>query len=300
MERRGFPPFVIDVRRMAQSLIDGRGTNSPKPIGKHWIYRFLKHHPQLDARLARSYDAQRAKNEDPTIIVEWFERVKQIRIEYGINDLDTYNFDETGFAMGIAHPGASKVVIADTIGRATVIQPGDRRWTTVIECINAGGWALPPFIILEGKVHLEAWYRDNSHLPGDWAIAVSDNGWTTDEIGLKWIQHFDKHTKARTIGTYRLLILDGHGSHSTPEFDQYCTDNKIITLCMPPHSSHILQPLDVACFSPLKAAYSSLFKILHDRAYSTLIKQTFLPTIRKYDQLFTQNQLSSADFVPQA
>ena len=78
--------------------------------------------------------------------------------------------------MGIAHSEASKVVIVDIIGRAIVIQPGDRRWTTVIECINAGGWALPPFIILEGKVHLEAWYRDNSHLSSDWTIAVSDNG----------------------------------------------------------------------------------------------------------------------------
>ncbi len=148
------------------------------------------------------------------------------------------------------------------MGRATVIQPGDRRWSTVIECINALGWALPPFVILEGRVHLESWYRDNTGLPNGWAVAVSENGWTNDELGLRWIKHFDKWTKTRTVGTYRLLILDGHGSHSTPEFDQFCTDNKIITLCMPSHSSHILQPLDVACFGPLKTAYSRLIQNL--------------------------------------
>jgi hypothetical protein len=54
---------------------------------------------------------------------------------------------------------------------------------------------------------------------------------------------------------YRLLILDGHSSHATPEFDQFCKDNKIITLCMPPHTSHLLQPLDVGCYSPLKVVY---------------------------------------------
>ena len=54
MERRGFPPFIIDVRRMAQSLIHSRGSKPPKRVGKQWIYKFLKQHPQLDARLARS------------------------------------------------------------------------------------------------------------------------------------------------------------------------------------------------------------------------------------------------------
>ena len=67
---------------------------------------------------------QRAKNQDPKIISEWFQRVQQTRAQYGILDDDTYNFDETGFAMGIAQPGASKVVTAATVGRATVIQPG--------------------------------------------------------------------------------------------------------------------------------------------------------------------------------
>ena len=41
----------------------------------------------------------------------------------------------------------------------------------------------------------------------------------------------------------------------TPEFDIYCTEYKIVTICIPSHTSHLLQPLDVGCFSPLKAAY---------------------------------------------
>jgi hypothetical protein len=64
-------------------------------------------------------------------------------------------------------------------------------------------------------------------------------------LGLEWLKHFDKHTKARQVGSYRLLILDGHESHLNQEFKDYCLEHKILTLCMPPHSSHILQPLDV-------------------------------------------------------
>jgi len=59
---------------------------------------------------------------------------------------------------------------------------------------------------------------------------------------------------------YRLLILDGHGSHLTPEFDQICSDNDIIPICMPAHSSNYLQPLDVSVFAPLKKAYGKLVK----------------------------------------
>jgi DDE superfamily endonuclease len=259
MERRGFPPFLIDVTRMAQTIIDKRGSRIPaRRISDKWIYKFLDQHPELDKRLARNFDNQRAKTEDPKIINEWFQRVKQTKEEHGILDEDTYNFDETGVAIGIAHLGSSKVVTTEaTVGRASVIQPGDRKWVTIIECINAMGWTIPPYLILDGRIHLEYWYQVEG-LSKDWRIAVSDNGWTTNDLGFRWIQHFNKWTKDRTIGRYRLLILDGHSSHTTPEFDQFCTDNRIITLCMPSHSSHILQPLDVACFSPLKAAYGKL------------------------------------------
>jgi hypothetical protein len=44
-------------------------------------------------------------------------------------------------------------------------------------------------------------------------------------------------------GKYRLLILDGHESHHSTEFELYCQQNNIITLCMPPHSSHLVDGL---------------------------------------------------------
>ena len=125
----------------------------------------------------------------------------------------------------------------------------------MIETINASGRVLPPMIIFAGKTHRTIWFED-INLPSDWTIALSDNGWTTDDIGFEWLKSiFEPNTKDRTIGNCRLLILDGHGSHLTPVFDQFCTEHKIVPLYMPPHSSHILQPLDVGCFSVLKRSY---------------------------------------------
>ena len=92
-------------------------------------------------------------------------------------------------------------------------------------------------------------------LPLTWAIKTTLNGWTDNETALEWIQHFNKHTKARQQGVYRMLVLDGHESHVSAKFEDYCKKNCIITICLPPHSSHLTQPLDVGCFSALKRAY---------------------------------------------
>jgi hypothetical protein len=87
-------------------------------------------------------------------------------------------------------------------------------------------------------------------------ISISKNGWTINERGIDWIQHFEKYTQPWTIGSYRLLVLDKYKSHHSDKFEEYYKENNIITLCMPPHLSYILQPLDVDCFGPLKKAYS--------------------------------------------
>jgi hypothetical protein len=160
-------------------------------------------------------------------------------------------------------------------GRAVAVQPGNREWVTAIESINSTGDGPPPVIILEGKVHISTWY--SSDLPRDWVITLSEKGWTNDQIGLLWLSTvFEPYTAPRTKGVYRLLILDGHGSHITPEFDLFCTEHKIITLCMPAHSSHLLQPLDVSCFATLKRIYGCQIQQLMRDGVNYIDKPDFL------------------------
>ena len=178
--------------------------------------------------------------------------------------------------MGVI--ATAKVVIGtERAGRPRTIQPGNRKWVTVIETIGARGFAIPPLVIFEAIMHQTAWY-ENGLLPGDWSIGISENGWTNNVIGLAWLKDvFDKYIKDRIIGRYRLLILDGHGSHVTPEFDQYYLDQRIIVLYIPPHSSHLLQPLDVGCFSALKRSYGRSVERLISLGVNHIDKQEFLP-----------------------
>ena len=84
--------------------------------------------------------------------------MENTRAKYGIPDEDVYNFDETGFQMGVI--GTAKVVTgSQRAGKALATQPGNREWVTAVEAINASGWALPPMIIFAGKIHQAAWYN---------------------------------------------------------------------------------------------------------------------------------------------
>ena len=91
--------------------------------------------------------------------------------------------------MGIIFAGMV-VTTSDGLGKAKLAQPGNREWATVIQGVNARGWAIPPFIILAAQYHLANWYTE-CNLPADWRIATTNNGWTTNKVGLDWIKHFD-------------------------------------------------------------------------------------------------------------
>jgi hypothetical protein len=51
--------------------------------------------------------------------------------------------------------------------------------------------------------------------------------------------------------------MDGHGSHITANVIAHCIEHAIDLLILPPYTSHVLQPLDVSVFSPLKRALAS-------------------------------------------
>jgi hypothetical protein len=293
LDIRGAAPRPSQVREMAYLILKEQSPTPPPPIGKNWVTEFTKRRPEVKTRFARKYNRQRALCEDPKVIAPWFEKVQEAKDKWGIQDEDIYNFDETGFAMGLI--ATTKVVTRSEMpGKPYLIQPGNREWVTTIECINSTGWALPSTIIFKGKVYIEGWFEEAGISP-DWRVELSANGWTTDEIGLRWLKKcFIPATNGRTRGGYKLLILDGHGSHLTPAFDKACEENNIIPLCMPSHSSHLLQPLDVGCFGPLKRAYGKLIEQKGRLGFNHIDKLDFLKAYPKaHEEVFTQQNIQS-------
>ena len=108
MVDKGYPPRLANVEDMANSLLTSR---LQKPVGKNWSANFVKRRPELKVKFNRKYDYKRALCEDPIIIRGWFELVESTKAKYGIQDEDTYNFDETGFMMGVISIGVVVIVV---------------------------------------------------------------------------------------------------------------------------------------------------------------------------------------------
>jgi alkylated DNA nucleotide flippase Atl1 len=125
IDTRGAAPRRATVREIADILLVARGITPPPTVGINWVSNFIKRRDKLRTRFSRRYDYQRALNEDPKVIKEWFLMVQRTIEENGIQPEDIYNFDKTGFAIGLI--SAQKVVTrAEYYGRRSILQPGNR------------------------------------------------------------------------------------------------------------------------------------------------------------------------------
>ena len=88
---------------------------------------------------------------------------------------------------------------------------------------------------------------------------MSDKGWTSNEIGSIWLkQHFEPQTRDpnHQDKEHRFLIADGHNSHCSIEFIEFCRDHRIHLLILPPRTTHKLQPLGKGIFGRLGRVHS--------------------------------------------
>ncbi len=72
-----------------------------------------------------------------------------------------------------------------------------------------------------------------------------------------------------------LLILDGHSSHVSHEVRQLAIENQVHMLKLPPHLTHLLQPLDISVFKPMKATYYSAVADFTRKERRALTKRSF-------------------------
>lgn len=147
--------------------------------------------------------------------------------------------------MGIA--GNSKVLFSKYQRQAFINQSGNREWASPIEAIGTTGEQLPLFVILKGKRWKDNWFTPELEL-GD-HVSLSENKWADNKLCMEWLEEcFEPFTRSHLRDEYRLLIVDGHASHASTGLITFTRAQKFICLCLPPHSTHLLQPLDFSVF----------------------------------------------------
>ena len=145
-----------------------------------------------------------------------------------------------------------KVVALKGMKKVHVRTSGNKAQITVLVCANAAGNVLPPMVIFEGKRLNPEWTK--GEVP-DTLYGMSDKGWSDMELFSHWMKDlFLPHIPpARPV----MLLLDGHSSHYEPDTIRLAATEGVVVLCLPPHTTHVSQPLDVSFFAPLKSYWSN-------------------------------------------
>jgi len=211
--------------------------------------RFLSRYPGFHIRKQKTIDHDWKNAHNPDVIGAWFARNKSLCENKGIQKEDTYNFDETGFRVGV---GKDQWIVTLDLQRPHYLGSStSRELVTCSEVISGDGYVLPPTVILPGVLHQEDWVT-KTNLDDDVLIAVSEKGYSNDEVALECLSHFERFSARRQVGACQLLLLNRHRSHCIREFITFCDEKQIVPFCLPSHTTHLLQPLDVVVFQPLK------------------------------------------------
>ena len=180
-----------------------------------------------------------------------------------------------------------------------VKQDGSREWISVLSYICADSTHGPPTLIYQGKsFDLQSSWIEDVDEKEEAYFAASVTGWTNNSLGIQWLERvFNRHTREKARGRRRLLLLDGHSSHVNMAFLNLADKMGIITLILPPHSTHRLQPLDIGLFGPLSKAYSKeLNRLIHiSQGMVSMSKRFFWPLFNTaWKSAFTPVNIASA------
>jgi len=157
----------------------------------------------------------------------------------------------------------SKVVVFDGREPKACISHEPEEHITLLLCGSANGESMPPLAILGLKtlntISPDLLQRFHFHCGGD-------SSWMTGELFKIWIEtYFIPHveTVRNRIGIYAaaLLILDGHTSRNNLDFKKYWEQYLVAIFIIPPHSSHILQPMDLSVNGIFKQHLGKMLKI---------------------------------------
>ncbi|XP_063625003.1 uncharacterized protein LOC134796734 [Cydia splendana] len=283
MSEKHFPINRQLLTESVQKIILDQGKANPftnnKP-GKKWFSSFLKRHPDITEKTAQNLSKSR---DDVTEegIRKWFEEITTYIEGIGLKDvLDEpsriFNTDESAFFLS---PKAGRVLCKQAEKHLYQFCGDEKDNLTVLLTANATGQLAPPMIVFKYDrlpAHITA------TVPEHWGIGKSESGWMCGSTFYEYITNiFNPWLEEQKIPKPFLFFLDGHRSHLTLHLSDFCSANGIELIALYPNSTHILQPMDLAVFRPLKLAWrKEVSKWQLNNLGKVLKKEHFAPVLK--------------------
>ncbi|TGZ32087.1 Tigger transposable element-derived protein 6-like protein [Temnothorax longispinosus] len=281
--QRGFPVTKSQLLQCVQKLVTELKRETPfkdnKP-GRHWWESFCRRHLDVTPRIAQNLTINRASATED-VLKNWFKEVKEHLHKLNLLDIHPsriYNLDESAFFLV---PKADRVLARKGSKSVYKVVHGDEKESlTVLFIVNAEGIMLPPMILF--------WYERTpaavtNSLPPGWIAGNTERGWMTADSFYNYITtKFHPWLVKNNIQFPVLLYVDGHASHLTLALSQFCKTNQIELIALYPNATHILQPLDVAVFHPLKSKWKKAVDQWRiDHGAVKLKRENFAPVLKQ-------------------
>ena len=192
----GFGLTRQDVMRVAYSIVEKAGREHPFSngmAGRAWFDGFRSRNPNLTMRISQPLSYSRATAANKDIIDDFFAKMGAIYAHLNLlsKPMQIYNVDETG--ISVVHK-AGKVITQ--VGRKNVwsVTSAEKGKThTVMTCVSASGFVIPPMMIYPRK-------RMNEKLKQgavpETLFECSDSGWINEWFNCRSVAELDKHMYA--------------------------------------------------------------------------------------------------------
>jgi hypothetical protein len=147
-----------------------------------------------------------------------FREFDRVLKRYRVRICDVSNFDESGFQIGVVT--RDRVYVSLDYEVIYNADPSNRELVTTVTTINYGSRKVPPIIIFKGAYYLRGHFKNQ--LDGNILFARSTTGFSNRHLAFCYIKHFDRFCPPSSPSQYRILIFDGHDSHLSRDFLDYC------------------------------------------------------------------------------
>lgn len=194
----------------------------------------------------------------------------------GVPATNIINFDETNFSDD---PGQVKVVVKRGARHPERIVDTSKTNISVMMAAAADGTILPPYTVYKAKHLYDTWTEGGINGAG---YNRNQSGWFDLAMFESWFNEI-LLPYAKKLDGLKVLICDNLSSHLSLNVIKLCQEHEILFVLLPPNSTHLCQPLDVAFFRPLKAAWRRVLDewkihnkgVIQKSAFPRLLKETF-------------------------
>lgn len=261
----GYPHTLSQVLALVQQIVDYKQLDKTVTYG--WWQRFCQRHSEVSLRTAVPLSMARAMASDYDSLNRYFDMLEDTLKKNRIFNDPTriFNCDEVGVPLS---PKGTKVVAPRGVKDVSGISGATKAQITVLACSCASGSSIPPMVIF-GRKTLNP-QLSMGEIPGT-LYGLSKKGWITRDLFLEW---FKKHFLA-CVPSVRplLLVMDGHSSHYGPDVIRMAAEEKVILFALPPNTTHLTQPLDKGCFSPLKSCWRQVCHEFYSKYPGRIVTQ---------------------------